>query len=1098
MNKNKVLTTSVIAGMLFAFAAALLVNYNLEKNYKPGEYVKAENAYFVEKIEDPTGLIKAQKFVTPTDNKYNTQKTRSIGTALVGDIESVWDSYTGAGTTIAIIDDGFDYQHPEFLRSDGTSAILSTSRYYYASGNNALYQNYATNPNVIGQDWEYNGYDAYDWSTHGTATSTTAAAPMNNGGGVGIAPEAHILALKIDFTFVAIKAAMEYAIAQGVDVINMSLGAYAENFTDGFGVSQVGDSSTATYLNSVCLQAYNAGVIVVAAAGNEATYRKSYPASNTKVIGVGALGDYDNKGNANALAEFTNYVSASQTGEINVDILAPGYVYTAHQMGTQTIPTHTYADTQGTSFSSPIIAGAAALWKEKYPNGTPTQFLNQLQASADGIGFYTNKMVPVSGWDPARNDVGPSNITNGRLNVANLLDINDPHVTTVQSSLNLSVGEKRQINLATSNGTISYSSSNAAIASVTNSGLVEGLSAGNATITVTATKGELTATATVEITVSSPVAISSMAFNPPSKTLNVGDTYNAEETLSVSPSNASRIFLFESANEGVATVDIDTGMVTAVGVGSTTIDAISVYGDGSAELTINVENVVSKTGTLNFGNASGRLNVDDVNVSGKDNLSNSWSITTTGTTSFTPSADYSQIGSSKYPASSIQFAMTLSSSVNFTSASASFGGNSGSSAIVTIKVGTTTIGTGSVVASTDTTTTSNTTASGTSLVISLTNIAKGIKAYSITYTYTGGSGGGTPTPTLTSVTATNNKTYRVGETILKSDITVNLNYSDGSSTPTIDFTFPSDGYRFTYDDTNSGGSTKAKQFSVTYNSQSYSFSVNVSRASYTAPSGATTTLSSSQFSSSTLSKSSGTPSSSSVTIGGLGFTVSTNAYVYQASSVSYLSFGKNTGSIQNTNMTTSDLTSVTVSQKSDARQDGTLTISQNGSMWVAYSVNEVAKGGYRFFKYAYLTNSTASGALGYSNIQSISFTLSGSDNPTNVAHFIMFEDTTNQCTTKFYLAIDKLNTMSSADKEAFWTSADYAISTARERLLAWARHEGKTLTYSDGAYRVIGSGNIPSLLDLNQSSPSILVVVIAMLGLASFGGYLFLRIKKEH
>ena len=170
-----------------------------------------------------------------------------------------------------------------------------------------------------------------------------------------------------------------------------------------------------------------------------------------------------------------------------------------------------------------------------------------------------------------------------------------------------------------------------------------------------------------------------------------------------------------------------------------------------------------------------------------------------------------------------------------------------------------------------------------------------------------------------------------------------------------------------------------------------------------------------------------------------------------------------------------------------------IAISKDNQTWVAYSSNEVAKGGYRYFKVAYTSTSSL-----YSNITSINYTLSGQDTASNVANYVMYEDTTNQCITKFDLAIDKLNTMSSADKEVFWTSADYAISTARERLLAWARHEGKTLTYSDGAYRIIGSGNIPSLLDVNQSSPSILIVVIAMLGLASFGGYLFLRIKKEH
>ena len=92
------------------------MNFHLEKHYKAGQYVKEENAYFVEKVEDLTGLIKAHKFYVPNDQKYSTQKTRSLGTPLIGDIESVWDSYTGEGTTIAIIDDGFDYNHPEFFK----------------------------------------------------------------------------------------------------------------------------------------------------------------------------------------------------------------------------------------------------------------------------------------------------------------------------------------------------------------------------------------------------------------------------------------------------------------------------------------------------------------------------------------------------------------------------------------------------------------------------------------------------------------------------------------------------------------------------------------------------------------------------------------------------------------------------------------------------------------------------------------------------------------------------------------------------------------------------------------------------------------------
>ena len=730
------------AGILLSLTVALLANFNLKKEYKYGDYVPEEDAYFVEKIEDKAGLIKAKKFITPTDSKYSTQKSRSLGKNLIGDIESVWSSYTGKGTKIAILDDGFDYTHPEYKRLDGTSAILSTSRYYYASGNSAYYKEYSNDPTCIAEDWETS---ENAWATHGTNTSTTAAAPINDVGGVGIAPEADILALKIDFSFVAIKAAIQYAINQHVDVINMSLGAYAESFVDGWGDNQSGSSSTATYLNSVCQSAYNAGIIVVAAAGNESTWHKSYPACNTKVIGVGALGDWDNKGNANELAEFSNYVDPSQTGEINVDILAPGYVYTASLKGKKSSPSRTYADTQGTSFSCPIIAGAACLWKEKYPSGTPDQFLNQLQSTADGIGFYTDKMIKVSGWDESLSDVGPSNITQGRLNVANLMDINDPYVDTVQSTINICINEKKQINIASSSGSLSYSSANTNIATVSSGGLVEGKGAGTTTVTVTASKNGKTASANVTVNVAASIASTSIQFNPKTKTLSVGDTYNAEASITVEPNNASRIFMFESSNTSVATVDEFTGLVTAVGAGTATIEVISGYGEGYDTLTITVQDTAKHTGTITFGNGDGDVIINSTSVNGNDSLSNSWNISTSGTSSFTQNEQYSQIGSSKNAASSITFTMTKSSTVDFTNVSASFGGFKDSKANITIKVGSTTIGTGSVSSSSDTTVTNTTTASGTTLTISLSNISKGIKAYSITYSYTVSGGGTTPT-----------------------------------------------------------------------------------------------------------------------------------------------------------------------------------------------------------------------------------------------------------------------------------------------------------------------------------------------------------------
>ena len=355
MKNKKIFKHAAIGTFLLTLSAGFLINYNLQKHYKRGDFIPEANAYFEKEVTNPIGRIKADKYVTPSDNKYSSQKTRSMGSEFIGNIESVWDTYTGAGTKIAIIDDGFDVDHPEFKRSDNSSAILPESRHYYVHDNNTpnnynddyvAYEQYSSDSTCLLEDWEPTDYDSndnpteYGWATHGTATSTTAAAPMGNDGGVGIAPGADILALKIDFSFDAIDSAIYYAIEQGVDVINMSLGAYADyNFTDGFGdqhntnsqYGAAGYAEIAGYLEDACKAAYNAGIIVVAAAGNEATWHKSYPACNYKVVGVGALGDYYNKGNANKLAEFSNYVSTTQTGEINVDILAPGYVYTAEQ-----------------------------------------------------------------------------------------------------------------------------------------------------------------------------------------------------------------------------------------------------------------------------------------------------------------------------------------------------------------------------------------------------------------------------------------------------------------------------------------------------------------------------------------------------------------------------------------------------------------------------------------------------------------------------------------------------------------------------------------------------------------------------------------------
>ena len=151
-------------------------------------------------------------------------------------------------------------------------------------------------------------------------------------------------------------------------------------------------------------------------------------------------------------------------------------------------------------------------------------------------------------------------------------------------------------------------------------------------------------------------------------------------------------------------------------------------------------------GIINFGSANGSTNINSASVTGSDSRSKTWTITTEGTTSFTPNADYAQIGSSKKPATSITFTTSLSEEMSITAFSAKFGGFSGTAGSVTLKVGDSSVGTGSLNATNDVTVSSTQSATGKVLTVTVTGISKGVKCYNISYTCA--ESGGSSEPTL--------------------------------------------------------------------------------------------------------------------------------------------------------------------------------------------------------------------------------------------------------------------------------------------------------------------------------------------------------------
>lgn len=164
---------------------------------------------------------------------------------------------------------------------------------------------------------------------------------------------------------------------------------------------------------------------------------------------------------------------------------------------------------------------------------------------------------------------------------------------------------------------------------------------------------------------------------------------------------------------------------------------LSKNGETDVVNTINVTQkaaeIGAKTGTIIFG--SNNVKINSASVTGDDDRGNTWTITTVGTTSFTANAAYYQVGSGNKPAQSITFTTTLPKPATISSISAKFGGFNGTAGDVTLKVGDTTLGTGSLDGTNDVTVTSSSTSVGTVLTISVSNISKGVKVYNIEYTY---------------------------------------------------------------------------------------------------------------------------------------------------------------------------------------------------------------------------------------------------------------------------------------------------------------------------------------------------------------------------
>lgn len=255
--------------------------------------------------------------------------------------------YTGRDVTIAVLDTGIDYTHADLGGCLGTGCRVKAG-YDFVNGD--------SNP--------------MDDEGHGTHCAGIAAA---NGGTKGVAPDADLLAVKVcspegclDSDTIA---GIDWAVSQGADVITLSLGS-SEQPNDGY-----------EPLEMICDAAIEAGVVIVAAAGNEGpgTGTMADVASTENVIAIGAS-------NCAGTSRITDDTVASFScrgpsafGRFDPDLLAPGVDIYSTCIGGG------YCTKSGTSMATPHAAGAAALLLEYDGTLSPAEVKSLLVHTAGDI-----------------------------------------------------------------------------------------------------------------------------------------------------------------------------------------------------------------------------------------------------------------------------------------------------------------------------------------------------------------------------------------------------------------------------------------------------------------------------------------------------------------------------------------------------------------------------------------------------------------------------------------------------------------------------------------------------------------------------------------
>ncbi|MFE7323741.1 S8 family serine peptidase [Streptomyces sp. NPDC057565] len=270
----------------------------------------------------------------------------------IGAPEAWAAGYDGTGTKVAVLDTGIDPNHP-----DVAGRVKKT-------------QNFTDDP------------DAVDHHGHGTHVASTIAGSGAASGGKykGVAPGADLYIGKVlnsagSGSDSGVMAGMEWAVAQGADIVSMSLG------------SAAGSDGTDPLSQAVNQLTESSGTLFVIAAGNTGPSKGTVgaPGAAEDALTVGAVNKQDQ------LAGFSSRGPVKDTFAVKPEITAPGVDIVAARAAGTTMGTpvdDNYTSANGTSMATPHVSGAAAILAQRHPDWTADR-LKQVLVSTAKQGSYT-------------------------------------------------------------------------------------------------------------------------------------------------------------------------------------------------------------------------------------------------------------------------------------------------------------------------------------------------------------------------------------------------------------------------------------------------------------------------------------------------------------------------------------------------------------------------------------------------------------------------------------------------------------------------------------------------------------------------------------